>query len=112
MSETVDVEVLPEDAHANAANACGFLRSISHPYRLIILCLLMKREYTVGELCHALGEDSRQSVVSQHLGRLRQEELVEAHRDGNLMRYSLKHPAAPPIVAAIYEQFSNVAAND
>jgi len=112
MSEAMEVEVLSEDVHANAETACEFLRSIAHPYRLIIMCLLIKRDYPVSELCHALGEDSRQSVVSQHLSRLRQENMVEANRDGNLMRYTLKHPAARPILAAIHGQFCTLPAKE
>jgi DNA-binding transcriptional ArsR family regulator len=63
------------------------LRTLASPRRLEILHALADGPMEVGTL--ALTIRATQPNVSQHLGVLRSAGLVEAERDGRLVRYSL-----------------------
>jgi DNA-binding transcriptional ArsR family regulator len=87
----------------NAREASEFLKALAHESRLVILCLLIEGEKTVGELEHLLG--LRQSAVSQQLARLRADDLVEARRDGKNVYYSIARPEVIEIVGSLYHAF-------
>jgi protein-tyrosine-phosphatase/DNA-binding transcriptional ArsR family regulator len=55
-----------------------FLPLAGHPLRWRLLCELTRSDRRVGELCDLLGRP--QSLVSYHLGRLRNERLVSMRR--------------------------------
>ena len=83
--------------------AADFLRSVGNSRRLMILCLLTDGTKTVTELCDAIG--ARQSLVSQHLTRLRLDGLVQANRQGHFVNYSLTDTPAKDIVAILHRHF-------
>ncbi len=87
----------------SAVEAAGYLRALSNPSRLLLLCQLVDGEKSVGELEEAL--DLGQAYVSQQLARLRAEDLVKASRDGRIVRYSLADPRVTPVLQVLYEQF-------
>jgi DNA-binding transcriptional ArsR family regulator len=66
------------------------LRALASPHRLRIVHLLGARPREVRELVGDL--DLGQATVSQHLAALRAVGLVEAVRDGRLVRYRLTDP--------------------
>ncbi|MDO5504970.1 MAG: metalloregulator ArsR/SmtB family transcription factor [Pseudoxanthomonas suwonensis] len=76
---------------ANAGQASQLLKALGNEKRLMILCLLVEGERSVGELNARL--DLSQSALSQHLAVLREERLVSTRRDGQSIFYSL--PAGP-----------------
>lgn len=86
-----------------AVEAAKLLRSIGSPYRLMILCLLMDNERTVGEISEAIG--ARQSLTSQHLTHLRLNGLVRVRRNGHFAYYSLAETVAKDIVAVLYDHY-------
>ena len=63
------------------------LKTLASPRRLEILHALADGPMDVGNLAKAIH--ATQPNVSQHLGVLRSAGLVEAERDGRLVRYSL-----------------------
>ncbi len=71
----------------NCARVAKILKSMAHPQRLFILCRLHQKECTVSEL-EELTEAS-QPLISQHLQRMRHEELVDSRREGNFVYYSV-----------------------
>ncbi len=81
-------------------HAANLLRSLAHPQRLGILCLLIEGEKTVSELMRRL--DMRQSTVSQQLQRLRSEHLVQSRRAGKHVYYSLADPAPRAIIETLH----------
>lgn len=89
--------------YAQASNAAQFLRSIGSEHRLMILCTLMEGSKTVTEICQAIG--ARQSLVSQHLTRLRLDGLVKVERDGHFAHYSMDDPLVRDIVTALHRRF-------
>jgi ArsR family transcriptional regulator len=59
------------------------LKSIAHPIRLKILCLLQEQEMTVGELRNAV--QTTHANVSQHLGILRNHGIIDFRKDANFI---------------------------
>ena len=95
---------LPLDQmQAAARDACGLLKVLSNPDRLMILCQLSQGEARVGELEELLG--IVQPTLSQQLTVLREEELVSTRRDGKNIYYSLASPKALAVIQTLYLQF-------
>lgn len=61
----------------------SLLKSISHPFRLQILCLLQDNEMTVGELSKAIK--STDANISQHLSILRNQGIIGTRKDANFI---------------------------
>ena len=57
-----------------ADQASDLLKALSNRHRLLIICQLIDREHSVGELAGFLN--LRDSTVSQHLALLRKDGLV------------------------------------
>lgn len=83
--------------------AAGLLKSLANPVRLRILCLLVEGEMAVGALAAQLG--LRETLVSQHLMRLRQESIVAVRRQGTSMIYSLASEPAAAVLQTLYAYF-------
>lgn len=66
----------------------GMCRALNDPTRLAILYALAGDSYSVSELCDFL--EVPQPNVSQHLSVLRDRGLVDTHREGNRVFYSLR----------------------
>ncbi|MDP3263462.1 MAG: metalloregulator ArsR/SmtB family transcription factor [Tabrizicola sp.] len=92
----------PDDPEA-AGRAVALLKSLSHVGRLRILCSLLDREMTVGELSAALHEP--QASVSQHLIRLRAEGVVRSTRHGKHVTNKLGRADIIPVIAALRAAF-------
>ena len=88
---------------ANAHEAASFLKSLTHPHRLMILCLLDGRERSVSELEDHLG--LRQPTLSQQLAKLRAEGLVETRRSGKFIYYRLASPEAREVISVLLRLF-------
>jgi ArsR family transcriptional regulator, virulence genes transcriptional regulator len=85
---------------ASAAGATALLKALANPHRLIILCHLAMGEKSVGELEELLG--MRQPHLSQHLARLRRDELVVTRRDSRTIHYRLGSAAAAKVIRLLY----------
>lgn len=59
------------------------LKSISHPIRLKILCLLRDRELTVGDIHNEVRTTN--ANVSQHLSILRNQGIIGYRKDANFI---------------------------
>jgi DNA-binding transcriptional ArsR family regulator len=82
-----------------AGAASDLLKALAHPGRLILLCLLVERERSVGELAALLG--ARDSTVSQHLSPLRRDGLVRPRREGQTVWYGIASDPARRLLAAL-----------
>jgi DNA-binding transcriptional ArsR family regulator len=88
---------------AAADEASEFLKSLANPVRLRILCSIMGREASVGELAEQLGV--RQSVASQHLALLRKDGLVKARREGQTIWYVLADERVVRVMEVLQQTF-------
>lgn len=71
----------------SASKACMLLKVLANEDRLLLLCQLTQGERNVGELEALTG--IRQPTLSQQLGVLRDEGLVNTRRMGKFIFYSL-----------------------
>jgi ArsR family transcriptional regulator len=65
----------------------NIMKSISHPIRLKILCLLFEGGQTVGQIHEQLS--TSYANVSQHLQRLQHQGLVITDKQANFVYYSI-----------------------
>lgn len=86
-----------------AERARGLLKVLSNPDRLLLLCQLTTGEHCVSELENALG--IQQPTLSQQLGVLRDEQLVQTRREGKQIYYSIASLEAQAVLQVLYEQF-------
>ena len=85
------------------ARAARCLKVVAHPTRLMIIHLLGAGELSVQELEKAVGIS--QSSVSQHLGLLRDKEILESRRVGQQVFYRLRDPRLLQLTAITRELF-------
>ena len=70
-----------------ATKASRLLKALANPDRLLLLCQLTQGEHCVGEMEALVGV--LQPTLSQQLGVLRQEGLVNTRREGKQIFYSI-----------------------
>lgn len=90
----------PETMRAHAADAARLLKILGNEKRLMLLCLLVEAERSVGELNARV--DLSQSALSQHLAVLRADGLVTTRRDAQTIHYSLAAGPAQRIIATLH----------
>jgi ArsR family transcriptional regulator len=83
-----------------AARAVDHLKVLANTERLLLLCQLSQGELSVGELEERL--DIRQPTLSQQLGVLRTEGVVNTRRDGKRIFYSIADQQLLQMLAALY----------
>ena len=88
---------------SRAGDASAFLKALSHPARLMLLCRLSEGEMSVGALEAELG--LRQAAVSQQLARLREEGLVDFRRDGKAIYYHICDEGARRVLEVVCDIF-------
>lgn len=86
-----------------AAEAEGFLKALANRHRLMVLCELHKGEISVSNLREAIG--LRQSALSQHLARLREDNLVATRRESQTIYYSLANENVSRFIGLLYQIF-------
>ncbi len=96
-ASNADVTELEESAQS----AARLLKLLASEQRLLILCRLIEKECSVGELSEHIR--LTQSATSQHLGKMRAEGLVATRRDAQTIYYSLKDPAAIRVIQTLCE---------
>ena len=77
------------------------LKSLSHPVRLKVLCQVIERERTVTELTEFCGIS--QSAMSQFLGRMKDEGILESRREWNQVYYKIVDPKLVRLLWALKE---------
>lgn len=87
----------------NAAEAAALLKLLAHPSRLLVLCALVTREHTAGELERLTGLG--QSAISQHLARLREAGIVHTRREAQRIHYSLGNPEVHAVLRTLHDLY-------
>jgi DNA-binding transcriptional ArsR family regulator len=97
------MKINTKEMEAAADGATELLKALANRHRLMIVCQLIDKERSVGELAEALG--IRDSTVSQHLALLRKDGLVGSRREGQTIFYSIVNAAARGILEVLYGEF-------
>ena len=86
-----------------AGNASGLLKVLANEDRLLLLCQMVDGEKCVSDLEQML--DIRQPTLSQQLGVLRNEGVVETRRDGKRIYYRLASDEVLHLLNVLYGMF-------
>lgn len=97
--EEIDLEVLRKAAF----HACGLLKILANPDRLLLLCQMTQGEYSVGELQELTG--IKQPTLSQQLTILREEEVVITRREGKQIFYTIASKEAMAVLQVLNELY-------
>lgn len=90
----------PEAMRTHAGDAAQLLRALANDKRLMLLCLLVEGERTVGELNAKVALS--QSALSQHLAVLRNDGLVTTRREAQAIYYALADGPAQRIIETLH----------
>ena len=90
---------LYEEMFEQREELAELLKLIAHESRLMILCLLEKKEMSVSQINEQIGLS--QSALSQHLAILRKNQLVSTRRKSQTIYYSLSDENLAKIIHAL-----------
>lgn len=90
----------PEVLRGAADKAVGALKLLANRERLLLLCQIAKGRSCVSELEAEL--DIHQPTLSQQLGVLRRDGVVDTERDGKNIYYSIRDPRMLEILETLY----------
>lgn len=91
---------------SSATAAEDLLKILANRNRLLILCSLVQREHTVGELEQLVGLS--QSALSQHLARLREAGVVNCRREAQRIYYSIADMKAKQLLETLYSIYCSI----
>lgn len=83
--------------------AARSLKAMSHPIRLKILCALGGEEVSVQDIVDKVG--TSQSNVSQHLGILREKDILITRKDANRVYYRVNDKRTLQLIGMMREVF-------
>ena len=105
-SKMIDVDAM----QMRANEATSLLSAMCNEKRLMILCQLIDGERTVTELAELVG--AAQPTVSQHLGLLRREGLINVRHDGRTRFYTLAGNEAREILGTLQSLYCDPTSKD
>jgi DNA-binding transcriptional ArsR family regulator len=109
MSSKASKEAPPiSELEASAMAASRLLKLLASEQRLLLLCRLHEGECSVGDLARHSGLS--QTAASQHLAKLRAENLVSTRRDAQTIFYRLADPAAERVIQTLCDIYRTNAA--
>jgi len=89
-----------ENLYKSASFAETKLKSLANSNRLMLLCLLQDEPKDVSSLVSASGLS--QSVVSQHLAKLKEADVVTPEKEGKSIIYKITDPVTLAILSSLY----------
>lgn len=99
-ADAIDLSAMVEKSEEAAA----LMRALSSGPRLLILChLAASGELPVGALVERVGLS--QSALSQHLAKLREQELVTFRRESQSLHYRIADPNSLRVLELLHEIF-------
>jgi DNA-binding transcriptional ArsR family regulator len=86
-----------------AGEVAGFLKTLANENRLLVLCVLLEGEQSVGQLNARI--DLSPSALSQHLAWLREAGFVQTRRESQMIYYQLIDGRVQQMMALLKQQF-------
>lgn len=108
MTQNAIVDLI--DKHEHIETAARALKSIAHPLRLKILCVLGDQEVCVQDIVDAVG--TSQSNISQHLAILRDKDVLQTRKDANRVYYRIGDKRTLQLIALMREVFCGIPPED
>jgi len=100
------MNVEPSLLIGQAQEVANILKQLANKYRLIILCTLAEGELSVGELNDKIPLS--QSALSQHLGKLRDAQLVVTRRESQTIFYRVEDIKILALLKALYDNYCDI----
>ena len=87
-----------------AGEVSTLLKAMANTRRLMVLCKLVEHgEINVGDLAREVAVS--QSALSQHLAKMRDENLVTFRRERQMLWYRIADPRTETLLAALYQLY-------
>ncbi len=87
-----------------AKQVAELLKLLANEHRLLILCALMEKRMTVGEI-HQHVPNITLSALSQHLSQLRIAGILASEKQGMCVWYHLQDPRVAALIGALQEHY-------
>lgn len=100
------IQVSLIDRQEHIEQAARALKSIAHPLRLKILCVIGGEEACVQEIVDAVG--TSQSNISQHLAILRDKGVLLTRKDANRVYYRVGDARTLQLIGMMREVFCGI----
>ncbi len=91
------------DNDEDVQQAAHALKAIAHPLRLKILCVLGNQELSVQDILEQVG--TTQSNISQHLAKMRDQEVLATRKESNWVYYRIGDPRTLKLIGMIRDVF-------
>ena len=88
----------------NAREVAALMGQLANEHRLLILCALLEKPMTVGELSRQVPDISA-PALSQHLHRLRDAGLVCSEKQAQFIRYSICDPRIRGLIDLLIREY-------
>ncbi len=92
-----------DDMEQSVHEASLLLKALSNECRLLILCNLLDGEKSVSELNQRI--DLSQSALSQHLARLRRDNLVKVRKQAQTVYYRIASDEAEQVIGLMHQLY-------
>lgn len=83
--------------------AAECLRTLAHPHRLRMIQMLLRGNYTVGELARSCGIPS--AMASEHLRLMQRSGLLRSSKEGRNVYYQVAEPHLADIMRCVEARF-------
>ena len=87
----------------HAREVADFLKNLANHHRLLVLCVLLEGELSVGQINERIALSP--SALSQHLAWLREAKLVATRREAQVIYYKLIDKRVTQIMALLKKLF-------
>ena len=98
-----------EEMTRHTEPAAELLKAMANPHRLQVLCLLGEGELSVGAINEQIPLS--QPDLSQHLGVLRSDGLVETRREAQTIYYRVASGPAMEVIKVLHSHFCSATSN-
>ena len=104
MSSTLVIDPSMAKFEAKASEAASLMKALANEKRLMILCKLLEHgEMSVLPLSEQVGLS--QSALSQHLAKMREEQIVGFRRDAQTLYYRVADKSVIQILSILRQAF-------
>lgn len=104
MGNPSDIQFRVAELAENAAAVAEVLKAVANRHRLLILCLLAREgELAVNTLVERVGLS--QSALSQHLAKLREEQLVSTRREAQTIWYRISDQRVAQLMDTLHDLY-------
>jgi len=97
------MDINPQELSKNAEEIALLLKQLANKNRLMILCCLAEQELSVGELNDQISLS--QSALSQHLAKLRDNQLVSTRRESQTIYYRVDNPKLQLLLKVLHDNY-------